>query len=107
MPTPRCLRDEKYDDNMQGPCSAGQCRWPECAPRLTCCVPFCQRTVAAKPGWTAWICQEHWSAVPRRDRAILTRAKRKARKAGLRWNEACTRLWNRCKRIAIERAGGI
>lgn len=47
--------------------------------RLTCCVPFCRHT----------------------------RAKRKARKAGLRWNDACTRLWNRCKRIAIERAGGI
>lgn len=29
---PKCLRDERYDQNEQGPCSAGQCRWPDCKP---------------------------------------------------------------------------
>jgi len=24
----KCLRDE--DENLQGPCSAGSCQWPEC-----------------------------------------------------------------------------
>lgn len=28
----KCLRDEKHDQNMQGPCSAGQCQWPNCKP---------------------------------------------------------------------------
>lgn len=27
----RCLRDNHHDENMQGPCSAGQCQWPECS----------------------------------------------------------------------------
>lgn len=26
----RCLRDMSFDQNMQGPCSAGQCQWPNC-----------------------------------------------------------------------------
>lgn len=29
---PKCLRDERYDENMQGPCSSGQCQWPDCKP---------------------------------------------------------------------------
>jgi hypothetical protein len=29
---PKCLRDPKHDHNMQGPCSAGQCQWPNCKP---------------------------------------------------------------------------
>jgi len=28
----KCLRDPKFDFNMQGPCSAGRCRWPNCKP---------------------------------------------------------------------------
>jgi len=28
----KCLRDPAYDDNLDGPCSAGSCRWPECKP---------------------------------------------------------------------------
>lgn len=30
---PRCLRDERYDHGGQGPCSSGQCKWPECKPK--------------------------------------------------------------------------
>ena len=26
----KCLRDEAHDQNMQGPCSAGRCEWPNC-----------------------------------------------------------------------------
>ncbi len=26
----KCLRDERLDQNMQGPCSAGRCEWPNC-----------------------------------------------------------------------------
>ncbi|WP_293862380.1 hypothetical protein [uncultured Alsobacter sp.] len=27
---PKCLRDAKHDHGLQGPCSAGQCQWPDC-----------------------------------------------------------------------------
>lgn len=27
---PKCLRDPKWDLNLEGPCSAGRCQWPEC-----------------------------------------------------------------------------
>lgn len=27
----KCLRDPRHDHGLQGPCSAGQCLWPECA----------------------------------------------------------------------------
>lgn len=29
---PKCLRDPIYDENLDGPCSAGRCQWPECKP---------------------------------------------------------------------------
>lgn len=29
-PKIKCLRDEAHDQNMQGPCSAGRCEWPNC-----------------------------------------------------------------------------
>ena len=73
--------------------------------RISCCVPFCRRTVREN-GFTEWICPEHWRAVPRADRAIYARVKRRATRAGT-WTPAATRIWRRMKRIAVERAGGI
>lgn len=29
--TEACLRDDRFDNNLQGPCSAGRCAWPNCA----------------------------------------------------------------------------
>lgn len=74
--------------------------------RICCCVPFCRRTRKADATISEWICAEHWRAVPRNDRAIYSRVKRKARFAGA-WTMAAERIWRRVKRIAIERAGGI
>ncbi len=69
--------------------------------RLQCCIPFCARTTANKAGWSEWICQQHWSAVPREKRRIYTRAKRKG------WGPAAARIWRRMKAIATEKAGGL
>ena len=77
--------------------------------RLYCCVPFCNRTKKLEPlavrfDPPEWICSDHWRAVPRPERAIYTRA---LRKAGGKGTPATARLWARMKRIAIEKAGGI
>lgn len=73
--------------------------------RIRCSVPFCGRTT--KRPCAAWVCGDHWKLVPRKERAVLARAKRKMRRKGLEWNEAADRIWERCKRIAIERAVGL
>lgn len=54
---------------------------------------------AAEP---EWICADHWRAVPRSDRAIFHRARRKHKQ-----DNALARLWARVKRIAIERGAGL
>lgn len=79
--------------------------------RIPCVVPFCRRSKKATLGVTyftdtpEWICADHWRLVPRADRAVYNRARRKAVKDGA-W-PAVARLWRRMKRIAIEKAGGI
>ncbi len=80
--------------------------------RLRCCVPFCRRTTpraALEAVWIdpEWICADHWKSVPRQDRAIYARAKRKARRSGSLTTPALARLWSRCKRVAIERVAGL
>jgi len=84
--------------------------------RAACCAPFCRRTtdaakLAAK-GHTEWLCQVHWSFVPpslKRRRAKLRRMAKHTMDGGRlgRIDAADAVLWERCKALAIERAGGV
>ena len=87
--------------------------------RVRCCVPFCRRTKKASPDLVLteagvidfeaeWICPNHWPAVPAQSRRLHGLAKRRAKKRGtIRAIRLGSRLWERCKRQAIEAAGGI
>jgi hypothetical protein len=74
---------------------------------IQCCVPGCDHTRGNRKndplarGMT-WLCDEHWRLVPRRMKAIRTRARRRGATP-----EALARLWRRLTRAAIERALGI
>ncbi|HEX2255626.1 MAG TPA: hypothetical protein VHG92_02805 [Afifellaceae bacterium] len=91
--------------------------------RLACLVPFCRRTTRAGK-FEEWICQRHWSATDRRLRRAYFRRGRlfkrhvaAADRSGgrlLAHASAADRhlqrgwaLWERLKRQAIERAGGL
>lgn len=96
-------------------------------PRIACCVPHCKRTIAEEklaPN-TEWVCQKHWTAVPRKARRLLTftyrRYKRRfgdrrfwdypggspQRLACIAAERANLAAWNECKRLAIEGAMGL
>lgn len=99
------------------------------AVRTACCVPFCRRTRGLRKGETAlpseWVCGEHWRMVPKHNRVRLTRAYRWYRRrfgdngphiypagspnrlAAVRYGRHWRRCWERCKRAAIEAAGGV
>ena len=67
--------------------------------RLYCLVPFCNCTTA-KPA-AEWICQKHWSVTSRTWRKRLFLFRRRGRR------DLEFQMWERLKRQAIERAGGI
>lgn len=91
--------------------------------RIKCLVPFCRRT--RKPDCTEWICGVHWkmvSAVSRRRKSKVFRCYRRRfgnyafwkfpagspqRIEAVRLDRLCSKVWDRCKRQAIERAVGI
>lgn len=79
-------------------------------PRLHCVVPFCRRTRGLRKGEAClpgeWICGDHWRLVDRRLKRLrsLNRRRYKLTRKGV--VREC-RLWEWCKRQAIERAGGI
>lgn len=97
--------------------------------RIACLVPFCRRTGAAERfEGEEIICGRHWRAISREAKAVRARVNRC-------WNRTCARYeaieakqgaltpvqllvvrgafgrvqraWGRCKREAIEAAGGI
>ncbi len=92
-----------------------------------CCVPYCGRST--KERYSEWICSVHWPMIPKRTRQRRSQAKRLLKRARQRlerqyqrqgcqftsaqWGrvEAAQRLvvalWERCKREAIEAAGGL
>ncbi len=82
--------------------------------RLTCAVPGCRRSRGLRKGerafedWHEWVCGVHWAMVPKIFRRALAR-KRRITNRKESWNDirAFNRLWERCKRAAIERAVGI
>lgn len=86
--------------------------------RIRCCVPFCTRTRGDRKNSPVcegmeWICAEHWQAVPARYRRAHSRAwnwtgglpyRRKGAPIGRACSAAGWRIWERCKRAAIEGA---
>jgi hypothetical protein len=80
--------------------------------RLLCEVPHCTRTRGRRKGeqpiqdGERWICGDHWRLVPRAMKAIYSRARRRAAAGKGSW-QAAHRLWMRCRREAIEVAGGL
>lgn len=95
--------------------------------RIPCCVPFCRRTAARDrfPNCDEIICGKHWRMAPaswRRRQARLGRMYRRRyggrgywefpggssdRLACLKLANMCNAMWNRCKKAAIEAAGGL
>jgi hypothetical protein len=101
--------------------------------RMGCCVPFCKRTRGLRKGETQlpkdWICGPHWAGVPRRTKRRLTLSARFIRRElrrqpmansywlmtpgsperirAVRMWHLHERMWERCKRHAIEGAAGI
>ena len=91
--------------------------------RVRCCVPFCSHTRGQRKGdlppiheKTEWICGEHWMGIPKRMRQAHSRAwnwtaglpyRRKGAPEGRLNRRAGRRIWERCKRYAIERAVGV
>ena len=79
--------------------------------RIRCIVPFCRRT-APRAGRFAgddeFICGKHWLLVDRRLKRLYRRVRARARCLNdFRSMRATARVWWRCKRQAIERAGGL
>jgi hypothetical protein len=78
--------------------------------RLPCCVPFCRRSRKDDGKFKEWICGIHWKPVPARLKWFKRAADRRVRSTfGLAAHERARadRAWARCKRAAIEAAGGI
>jgi len=79
--------------------------------RLTCCIPFCRRTVARKGKFSdaeEMICGPHWRLVSRKIKRLRAAIRREQR-----LNRFAHRpdlddwLWREAKRQAIERSAGI
>lgn len=96
------------------------------AERISCCVPFCRRTIKCEgPGNYEWICGKHWMLISptlRRRKYRLFRLYRRLfgdngywaypagspkRLEAVRLDRLCDKAWDRCKAVAIERAAGI
>lgn len=75
--TTTCLRDEKYDANAQGPCSAGMCKWPECSvpvkqPKNCYTCEHIENNGSNEPGEiSGWVC-----ANPKREPKTLEEERR-------------------------------
>jgi hypothetical protein len=76
--------------------------------RLPCCVPFCRRTRKDDGRYREWICAIHWKPVPPRLKKFKLATVRRALSCpGPKEIARADRAWARCKRAAIEAAGGI
>jgi hypothetical protein len=70
--------------------------------RMLCLVPFCRRTRKDDGRFDEWICGKHWTLTPRSWRRGLFLFRRR----GVH-HELVARMWDRLKRVAIERAAGL
>lgn len=117
-PCPWCrkgrLRITQYASTYQ--CDA--CKIATVGPRrIGCMVPFCSASRGDLKGDPLrddmeWLCGRHWAPISKRlkrRRARLRRIAKRTNDAVLlrRIDQADRRIWERCKREAIERAGGV
>lgn len=96
--------------------------------RIQCCIPFCQRTHRNDEGFSEWICPRHWKNVSKRTRRKKSASEKIALRANQRFRAEYdsqggyqelqldravaaialkNRIWERCKREAMEGAAGI
>lgn len=76
------------------------------AERTPCCIPGCRRTCGET--FIEWVCHRHWGTVPRKDRALYNKARRRYEKGGVHKHRRLVALmWMRCKTYAINEALGI
>jgi len=69
--------------------------------RLKCCIDRCNRTTKEYPLDSEYICQVHWSWIPKKKRAVYTRVKRRFRNNPTEENRAAARrIWERIKQLA-------
>lgn len=71
--------------------------------RIPCQVPGCRRTARPDGITTEIICGKHWSGVSKHLRRRYAKVKRRSRKDA-RWQPLAWRIWERCKKQAIEEA---
>ncbi|TAA54585.1 hypothetical protein [Shinella sp. JR1-6] len=85
------------------------------ADRLSCCVPFCRRTVDRQKldaGHNEWLCHIHWKLVPARLKRRRAKLRRLAKRTGdparlARIHRADDAAWAACRAKAIEGAAGL
>lgn len=78
--------------------------------RIPCEVPFCKRTADSSKfeEGERIVCRKHWRLGDARPRRVYSAAMRKFKKTGdLRYVEIANRNWERVRKQAIERAGGL
>lgn len=64
--------------------------------RIGCLINGCRRTRKNDGGFNEWICQKHWSVVPKSYRKLYSLAKRKYKKREI--NELRVQsIWIKCK----------
>ena len=64
--------------------------------RVRCLIGGCGRTTKEKYSGMEWICQKHWSAVPKKYRKLYSLAKRKFKRMEIN-NERLIVIWGKCK----------
>lgn len=72
-------------------------------PRHECLIEGCRRTKQNDDGYDEWICQKHWSVVPKKYRRLYAMAKRKFKKGHIDY-ERVQAIWVRCKDQAYKNA---
>ena len=74
--------------------------------RTHCLLDGCRRTCVIQSKDDEWICQKHWSVVPKKYRKLYSMAKRKYKKGQINeWR--LFGIWTKCKDQAYKNAWSI
>lgn len=71
--------------------------------RVNCLISGCRRTRKKDFQNMEWICQKHWSVVPKKYRKLYSLAKRRYKKMLIDEKRVST-IWSKCKDQAIMNA---
>lgn len=74
--------------------------------RIGCLIEGCKRTRVNKPGFSEWICQKHWGAIPKNYRKLHAMANRKYKKGQIN-TARINRIWEKCKQQAYQHAWSV